>query len=235
MNWKRLIKFCLTRPFCAIKSIYFNFHYLPFSQAKHMPIFLYKTHLRKVKGCVKIETEEITTGMISLGKYIAGIYPNSGCVWENGGKIIFKGRCRVGNDCAISVGKHGTLEIGHDFVTNAATKIVCSNHIIFGEHTRLGWDNLIMDTYFHRTKKIDGSFNGKGYGQIVTGNHFWSGVKCIIFPGAKTPDYCIAAAGSFINKDLSNLPTHIMIAGSPAKLKVEGVWKDVNDDKTIEF
>lgn len=36
-------------------SIYFNFHYLPFGQAIHLPILLYKPRILKSKGHVKIE------------------------------------------------------------------------------------------------------------------------------------------------------------------------------------
>lgn len=35
-------------------TIYFNFHYLPFRQAVHLPIILYKPHLVKLKGNVNI-------------------------------------------------------------------------------------------------------------------------------------------------------------------------------------
>ena len=37
-----------------LPTIYFNFHYLPFSQAIRLPILLYKPKLLKMKGNVKI-------------------------------------------------------------------------------------------------------------------------------------------------------------------------------------
>lgn len=37
-----------------LPTIYFNFHYLPFSQAIRLPILLYKPRLLKMKGNVKI-------------------------------------------------------------------------------------------------------------------------------------------------------------------------------------
>lgn len=37
-----------------LPSVYFNFHYLPFSQAIRLPILLYKPRLLKMKGNVKM-------------------------------------------------------------------------------------------------------------------------------------------------------------------------------------
>lgn len=36
------------------QTLYFNFHYLPFRQAIHLPILLYKPRLVDMKGSVKI-------------------------------------------------------------------------------------------------------------------------------------------------------------------------------------
>lgn len=68
-------------------------------------------------------------------------------------------------------------------------------------------------------------------GEVVIGKNNWLGTKCTVFPGAKTPDYCVVGAGSFLNKDISDWPTHIMVAGNPVQIKVRDVWRDVNDDK----
>ena len=49
------------------KSIYFNFHYLPFEQAVKLPILLYKPHFIKLKGNVIIESDKVSFGMIKMG------------------------------------------------------------------------------------------------------------------------------------------------------------------------
>lgn len=230
MNWRTFISFCIKNPLSVPKTIWFNFHYLPLKQAIQLPIFCYKIRLRKAKGKVQIISNEFRTGMISLGKDIVGIYPNSGVTWENAGNIIFRGLTRIGNDCSICVGRKGTLDVGNNFVTNASTKIVCAYRIKFLENVTIGWETLLMDTSFHRIKGLDGEFKGKGYGEIILGKNNWLGTKCIVFPGAKTPDYCVIGAGSFLNKDISDYPTHIMVAGNPVQIKVRDVWRDVNDD-----
>ena len=88
MNLKTFISFCIKHPLSLPKTIWFNFHYLPFKQAIHIPVFCYKIKLRKAKGEVVIDTEHIRTGMIHLGNDIVGIYPSNGVTWENAGKII---------------------------------------------------------------------------------------------------------------------------------------------------
>ena len=231
MNWKTFVSFCVKKTFSLPKTIWFNFHYLPFKQAIQIPFFCHNVRLRKSKGKVTIDSENIRTGMISLGQDITGIYPNNGVTWENAGHIVFRGTAKLGNNCSICVGRNGTLDLGDNFVTNAATKIVCSYSIKIAENARLGWETLLMDTSFHRIKGLDGKLRGKGYGEIVLGKNNWLGTKCTVFPGAKTPDYCVIGAGSFLNKDISDYPTHIMVAGNPVQIKVRDVWRDVNDDK----
>lgn len=232
MNWKSFLSFCIKHPLSIPKTIWFNFHYLPFKQAINLPIFCYKVRLRKSKGEVVIDSGNIITGMIKLGNDIVGIYPNNGVTWENTGRIIFRGTAKFGNSCSICIGRKGTLDIHDGFITSAATKIICANSITFHRDVRIGWEALIMDTSFHRIKGLDGKFRGKGYGEIVLGKNNWLGTKCTVFPGAKTPDYCVVGAGSFLNKDISDWPTHIMVAGNPVQIKVRNVWRDVNDDAT---
>lgn len=84
-----------------IPTVYFNFHYLPFRQAIKLPIFLYKPHLKLMKGTITIHGGA-TTGMIRLGKNQVSIYPNSGIMLELRGKIIFNGRCSIGNNSYIT-------------------------------------------------------------------------------------------------------------------------------------
>ena len=66
-----------------VPNIYFNFHYLPFKQAVKFPIFLYKPHLLKMKGNVKVENDNIRPGMIRLGYPTVSIYPQNGFIYEN--------------------------------------------------------------------------------------------------------------------------------------------------------
>ena len=84
-----------------IPSIYFNFHYLPFKVAMKLPILLYKPKFLKLQGYIKLQGK-IQFGMIRLGFPTVSLYPNIGISIENhGGIILFKGKCRIGNNSFI--------------------------------------------------------------------------------------------------------------------------------------
>lgn len=67
-----------------LKTIWFNFHYLPFRQAIKLPILLYKPKFLVCKGRIKIDGP-VHFGMITLGCYRVSIYPNTGFTYENWG------------------------------------------------------------------------------------------------------------------------------------------------------
>lgn len=214
-----------------IQTLYFNFHYLPFNQAIHLPIVLYKPTLLKMKGKIILQTEsKIKFGMIELGAFHCSLYPNSGIVFENhGGTIVFHGNCIIGNSSAISIGTNGFLDIGHDFRVNATFRCVCYNKIHFGTKTRFGWDCIVMDTDLHKLTKTAGGYT-KGFGEIFIGDHNWIGTKSVVLKRTKTPDFCTFAATSLLNAEY-NIPKY-SIAGPNLYIekKIEGLWRNVDDD-----
>lgn len=134
------------------KTIWFNFHYLPWRQAVKLPIFLYRAKILRAKGSITI-SGDISTGMIRLGEPTVSLYPNGGVIWENhGGRCSFAGKCVIGNASAISIGKQGSLIFGVGFTVSAALKLASYYCVEFGDNVRVGWDAIIMDTDFHRMK-----------------------------------------------------------------------------------
>ena len=135
MTLRRLLKKLWDQRY-IVYSIYFNFHYLPFKQALKLPIILYKPKLYRCKGKVIIAPKDgvIRPGMIKLGFNNVSVYPNSGIVWENlGGTIIFRGKCRIGNDTYLSFGEKTTVDFGDDFRNAAGAKIISYRGIKFGQ------------------------------------------------------------------------------------------------------
>lgn len=99
-----------------ISSLYFNFKYLPFNQALKLPILLYKPYFKELKGKVVIDSSNIYFGMIRMGFWSTLQYPNSGIAWENqGGTVVFKGNCMIGNAASISIGRKAYIEFGENF------------------------------------------------------------------------------------------------------------------------
>lgn len=217
-------------------SMYFNLHYLPFKQAIKLPIILFKPKLLKCKGEVIIESENIKTGMIQLGEMHVSLYPNNGIVFENhGGKIVFKGKCIIGNSSALSIGEKGCCILGNNFRATASFKLTSYCHIEFGENVIIAWEVIIMDTSFHRLKDKDGNFKSKGFAPIIIGRNNWITIRCMIHSGSKTPDYCTLGSGSILNKDYSSLPTHILLAGNPLEIKAKDVWIDLEDHDIYDY
>ena len=213
------------------KSMYFNFHYLPFKQAIKLPILiLSKSHIEKCKGEIKI-IGDVRFGMIKLGHNFHVNRPNTGFFYCNyGGTIIFRGTCQIGYAASITIGNKGVLDIGDDFLASYGMKLYSYHSIKIGTGVRCGWDCLLMDTSFHTVKMLDGTHN-RGYAPIVLGSNVWLGTGCIVLPKSKLPNYCIVAAGSKIHKDYSLFPSYIMLVVEPLSIIKTGVYRDLKDDK----
>lgn len=212
------------------QTIWFNFYYLPLKQAIKLPILLYKPKLLKCKGSVRICNKEIKTGMIVLGYYRVSLYPNNGLVFENnGGSITFHGKCFIGNDSKISVGETGNINFGDCFSSTASLKIISYIGITLGNNVSCGWECLIVDTDFHQMKYVECSDMPPSFGRIRIGNNCWLAFHCIVMKNTLLPNFCTAAAYSLLNKHYE-ISCYSLVAGQPAVLKKEGIFRDMNDD-----
>lgn len=216
-----------------LPSVYFNFHYLPFKQAIRLPIILYKPKFISLKGKILIEGD-LKFGMITMGCLRTPLYPNTGIVIENnGGTIVFKGSCCIGNSSVICIGEKGNLSIGNQFTCNASLKIVCYHKISFGERARFGWDCMIMDTDFHKLTKLNGGYT-KGYGPIMIGHDNWFGSCCRILKRTHTPNYVVVQSGTTLSGKI-DFPEYSIIGSSDnIEVKASGMWRNIYDDK-IEY
>lgn len=213
-------------------TLFFNFKYLPFRQAVKLPIWLYKPHLNKCRGTVRIESDHISTGMILLGVHRCRVYPNNGFSWTNlGGTCVFKGKCIIGNDSYVMISRRAKVEFGDHFKVNAGMKLASRKRIAFGKNVLLGWGVTFLDSSFHKMKKADGSPVDNSDKEIVIGSNNWISTGTMVSKGARTPDYCTVAAHSLLRKDYSGLPSYILLAGEPLSVKKEGIWHDAGDDE----
>ena len=212
-----------------LHSIYFNFHYLPFRQARHLPILLYKPKLLSLKGSVKIEGE-VKFGMIRLGISYIPFFPDSGIMFQNlGGTIVFRGKCNIGSNSKISIGEKGVCEFGSRILASTSLKLVCNHSIKIGSYTRIGWDCIIMDTDFHKLTKLSGGYS-KGFGSIDLGENNWFGTGCLIMKRAKTPNYCIVSARTILDKAL-DVPEYSIVGQTrDIEVKATGLWRNIDDD-----
>ena len=101
-----------------IKTIYFNFKYLPFNQAIKLPFLISnKVVLKSMQGSVVIDGP-IRRKMIKIGFRNVGIfdYKYSRSIWQVSGQVIFKGNSVIGQGSKISISKQGKLLIGKGLI-----------------------------------------------------------------------------------------------------------------------
>ncbi len=210
------------------KTLWFNFHYLPFQQAVRLPIFLYRPKLVCCKGRIRIEGP-IRTGMVQWGAPSVVLYPNDGIVYENkGGDIVLEGFCMLGNHTFVSVGEAGTLSFGNGFRATAV-KLACYRGIRFDHDVRIGWESVVMDTDFHSLtlENEDGSTRRTECCSVVTiGHDSWIAMRCSILKGTVLPARSVVASGSLLNGPY-NVPEKSLLAGQPARLVRKGVYRDL--------
>ena len=215
-----------------LSSLYFNFHYLPFYQAIRLPILLYKPHLLSCKGSISICPEEggVFPGMIKLGFRKVSIYPNNGFLWENkGGKIVFKGRCDIGNDCYLSFGPKTNVEFGDGFCMTAGGKLVSYRGVKFGKGVSFGWEVLCTDTNIHPLYDIINKQYLKASGQIIIGDYNWFGAQCKIMHSTVTPEHCIFGMGSVVTRGCEK-KSYCVMGGNPVRVLTENVIRDYKHD-----
>lgn len=219
------------------QSIYFNFHYLPFKQAIHLPILLYKPHLLELKGSISISCMgggKFKYGMIRLGFPSVSIYPNSGIMYENhGGSITFHGEFGAGNNSYISIGQKAQVEIGTNTYATSSLRLVSYDKVNIGDHTLFGWNIMIMDTDFHTMKKVGGEYS-KGHAPISIGSNNWFGNGCKIYKRTTTPDYIVVSADTILAGKVDTNEHTVIGSENKIIVKATGLWHQMDDD-VIEY
>ena len=215
-----------------LSSVYFNFRMLPVNQAWKLPILLYKPKLCSLKGKITV-CGNIRFGMVRLGCFRVPLYPNNGIKIYVDGNLVFYGDCNIGNNSVLSVSESGSLSFGRFFSATAALKLTCSNEICFGEHVTVGWDNIFMDSDFHRLSKLNMGGYTKGYGKIEIGSDNWFACRNIILKNTLTPNKCTIAAQTVLNKDYRKFGEYVVIGNNnTVSVLAKDVWLDSNDPES---
>lgn len=227
--WKFLELLWQAFPY-LLKSAWFNIHYFPFKQAIKFPVLLLSKSSLELEGKCILDVPKVKFGMIKLGHDFHVNQANTGFRFCNyGGTLIFKGHCKFGQSCSITIGEKGIIEIGDNVIASYGALIYAYHHVSIENRVRIGWNSTLMDTSFHSLKLTDGR-KTKGYGSIQIGNNVWIPSFCKIFANTVLPDYCILGAGSFANKDYSDIPPYSLLAGQPLMVKRTGIYRDFDDD-----
>lgn len=209
-------------------TLIFNFYYFPLKVAIRLPVLLtHKVRLKKLKGSVLIQSEEIRRGMITIGYAHVSINDvNEYSLWNVEGTVVFKGRAGFGAGTKIAVGKDATLTFGNNFLITARSEIACFKEITFGDNDLLSWDILVMDTDAHPIYNNKNERINKDK-PIKIGNHVWIGCRSIILKGTQIPDNCVIGVSTLVHRRFNE--TNSLIVGNPALIvKKDIVWGKKN-------
>ena len=140
------------------KTIWLNFRMLPFKQAVKLPVYIYgKMIFRRMKGQLIIDSEEIHSGMIKIGKrdyYVETTVPQ--CIWHIEGTLILHGPMKFMQGSYVLVAGGATLEIGAGgTIFGSNFRVFCFDRITIGNNARMAWDVQIMDSSFHYTEDLN--------------------------------------------------------------------------------
>lgn len=222
-----------------LKTLWYNFKYLPFEQAKKLPIYLYgkvsvpPLSKTEYKEHVVLQPTFISQGMVKIGCYKSSLFGEKlthQTILNVRGKWIIKGSFMLSNGATLAIAESGTFETGHDVAIGPCAKIYCVKSIKLGKRIRASWDVQMFDTNFHYTIKND--FIAYNKGRVNVGDHCWIANRVSLMPNTNLPNYSVVASNSLVNKDYSGVEEKSLFAGSPAKYIFTGIQRLFADAKT---
>lgn len=213
-----------SRWFNPLATLYVNFRTMPFNIAWHLPIYVYgRVKFKNLKGKIEF-TCNVKPGLIKMGRH-DDIYhhaPYGILFLDTNAKIIFNGYCSIAAGFIWRVSDTGILNIGSFSGFGNFCRIFCSNNIKIGEHCRITYNCILMDTNSHYTINLQNYKVYRKEGIIEIGSKNWIGNNSRILKGCKTGEGTIVTAGSMVNKDFSTY-CNVLLSGTPAEVKRESI------------
>lgn len=208
------------------KILYYNFKYLPFCQAIHLPIDVsWKTTIKN-EGNIAI-SGPIRRGMVSIGFHSSDLFGIKTTIIDNRGLLHFKGsHIRIGSGSSLKITTTGKIVIEENVCLGANNILLSEESISFGKGATFSWNCQIMDTDTHSLIDIVNSNSNQRKTSVVIGTDTWIGNHVIINKGCVLPHGTIVASMSLCNKNYAKLISpYSLIGGVPAKLLKENVKK----------
>lgn len=230
-----------TRPHLNIwQTLFFNFYFLPFKQARHLPIFIYgKLRLLQLEGKIVIDVEKVKKGMIHINRLgaLPGASPSPGVFSMGRSTIIFKGDCTLAQGINLMTWGGGVLEFGESVYMAFNASISCCHKLIIGKHTRFSSGVLLTDTSWHFTATFPKLRVTRTGSPTVIGENCWIGLNAKILNGVVLPDHTTVSTTSIVNRRINSELTkpYTLIGGSPAKVLKEGFLRVFNKKAELEI
>lgn len=207
------------------KTLFFNFRYLKFKEAIKLPFLIsHRVKLMSTKGTVKLSVPA-KFGVVKIGFGDVTIFDSarSRTIWRvtKNANVVFGGKADIGHGSKLTI--HGDLSFGKEFAITAESSIVCYKKITFGDGVLVSWENLFMDSDFHKINDLESNKRLNNDKAITIGNHVWFGCRCTILKGAVVGDNNVIAAGTILSNSLNGNHSYSIIGGTPAKVLREKV------------
>lgn len=206
-----------------IKSIYYNFKYLPLQQARFLPMIIaHGVHIYG-NGTITLQDWDLSKpSRIYIGgkalKWMSNPSNNKTTIFING-NLRLKPGFYFGSGGGIEV--EGLLSFGENFNATGKCTIICRNNISFGDDNLISWDTLIMDSDQHilRSGSKNGSINYDG--KIKIGNHVWISSNVNVLKNTIVADGCVVGCNTLLHGAYKQ--ENALIAGIPAKRCKENI------------
>nr|WP_321224860.1 transferase [uncultured Psychroserpens sp.] len=214
------------------KTLYFNFKMLPFAQAKKLPFYFYgKVKFSSLNGTVKIDAP-IKRAMIGFGQKFEQMSVAKGIAeFTLDGTLVFKGHAHFGKDVFLCVKKDAYCEFGFMGCLGSDVKLLCTNRIIIGKWTGIGYESQVIDTNSHTMINTKTGEKHPISAPIELGDYNAISNRVSIMSNTKTPNNCVIASNSLCNKDYRDLGSEILLGGVPAKLIKRNFVRDWETEK----
>lgn len=182
------------------KTLYYNFKFLPFSEALKLPIAVgYNTTIYNMQNVRVVGGGRFA---FSFGLPINSfIDKRESSIFDFRGKTTIYGRCVFGSGSKVIVDKDGEMEIGEGFVCSGGCNIECHRKITFGKNCVLSWNITMLDTDFHPIYDGEGKFLNPNK-PITIGDKVWIGCRSTVLKGVTIADNVVVASNSTISKNI---------------------------------
>lgn len=212
-----------------IRSVYFNFRYLPFEIARHLPFF--------VHWSVKINIVNSQINFDSLpSKFIfqygidksPDVPTNQESLFVLQNSVLnLSGRypVKIRRGGAIAC-ENARLAIGGYFFANSNLYLKCQKEIEIGNDVMLGYNVSIRDSDGHVINNVKNPS-----AKIIIGDCVWINAKCDVLKGVRLKSGTIVGYRSLVTAKLNNEHNEKdLVVGVPAKKIKSGViWSGLSD------
>ncbi len=209
-----------------LKTVYFNFKYLPSHQAIHLPVLM----SGKVSfGYMKKDAIELVGGGKTRGVLRIGLQDRQYCYDKPSffniyGKLILQGDGihSFAPGAQVYVGRDAILSIDEGFTASHDLKIYCKKKITIGKNNMWSYYNIVMDNDGHHI--YDAQMNHINTNkEIIFGDDVWLGGRCTVQKGSVIPRGSVVGSDSLVRKALK-IECAIYAGDGPQLIKENIVW-----------